>query len=87
MTSDFISLTENGYGIGLRVIEYVGSREKSVRRETRIVDMLQYLCNTIWKHLFNKTADNLQRSTENEDECQYGYCIICYAYSYLLACA
>lgn len=24
----------------------------------------------MWKHLFNKAADNLERSTENEDECE-----------------
>lgn len=24
----------------------------------------------VWKHLFNKAADNLERSTENEDECK-----------------
>ena len=30
--------------------------------------MLQYVSNVIWKHLFNKAADNLERSMENEDE-------------------
>lgn len=24
----------------------------------------------VWKHLFNKPADNLERSMENEDECK-----------------
>ena len=31
---------------------------------------MQYVSNTIWRHLFNKEADSLQRSMENEDECQ-----------------
>lgn len=32
--------------------------------------MLQYIQNVIWKYLFNKVADNLERSTENDDECE-----------------
>lgn len=34
----------------------------------KIVNMLQFVSQTCWKHLFNKAADNLERSTENEDE-------------------
>ena len=30
--------------------------------------MLQFICNQVWRYLFNKAADNLERSTENEDE-------------------
>lgn len=61
-------LEESGYGIGQRVGELIGSRERLTKRETRVVNMLQYVSNTIWKHLFNKVADNLERSTENADE-------------------
>jgi len=61
-------LEEAGYRIGLRVVELVSCRDRMVKRETRIVNMLQYISNVIWKYLFNKTADNLERSTENEDE-------------------
>ncbi|KAJ1382585.1 trafficking protein particle complex subunit 5, partial [Ochromonadaceae sp. CCMP2298] len=61
-------LEEAGYGIGQRVIELISCRDRLTRRETRIVNMLQYVSNTVWKHLFNKPADNLERSTENEDE-------------------
>jgi len=63
-------LEEAGYGIGQRVVELVGSRERLTKRETRVVNMLQYVSNVVWKHLFNKTADNLERSMENEDECE-----------------
>lgn len=31
--------------------------------------ILQFVSNVVWRHLFNKTADNLERSMENEDEC------------------
>jgi hypothetical protein len=61
-------LEESGYSIGQRVGELVGCRERLTKRETRVVNMLQYVSNTIWKHLFNKVADNLERSTENADE-------------------
>jgi hypothetical protein len=61
-------LEEAGYSIGLRVIELVCCRERLTKRETRLVNMLQFVCNQVWKYLFNKAADNLERSTENEDE-------------------
>ena len=61
-------LEESGYSVGQRVGELVGVRERLTKRETRVVNMLQYVSNTVWKHLFNKVADNLERSTENADE-------------------
>jgi trafficking protein particle complex subunit 5 len=61
-------LYDAGYGIGLRMIEIIGVREKILRRETKVVTMLAFISNTLWKHIFNKVADNLERSTENEDE-------------------
>jgi hypothetical protein len=62
-------LEEAGYSIGLKIIELIGSRDKLLKRETRLVNMLQFICNVVWRHMFNKVADNLERSTENEDEC------------------
>jgi hypothetical protein len=56
--------------------ELVGVRERSTKRETRLVNMLQYVTNVVWKHLFNKTADNLERSMENEDECKSNHFIL-----------
>lgn len=69
-------LEEAGYGIGQRMTELIGVREKSTKRETRLVNMLQYVTNVVWKHLFNKSADNLERSMENEDECKNNILII-----------
>jgi hypothetical protein len=70
-------LEEFGYGIGRRMSEYIGIREKAVKRETRLINMLQYLSSTIWKHLFGKVADGLERSTENEDECTFSRLLGC----------
>jgi hypothetical protein len=61
-------LEELGYGIGLRMNELVACREKITKREQRIVNMLIFVKNVIWKHMFNKEADNLERSMDNEDE-------------------
>jgi len=61
-------LEEAGYGIGQRMIELIGCRDRLTKRETRLVSMLQFVSNQIWRHLFNKAADNLEKSMENEDE-------------------
>mmetsp|Transcript_11736 Transcript_11736/g.17779 ORF Transcript_11736/g.17779 Transcript_11736/m.17779 type:complete len:194 (+) Transcript_11736:75-656(+) len=61
-------LEEMGYGVGQRVIELISCRDRVTKRETRLVNMLQYVSNVVWRHLFNKEADSLQRSMENEDE-------------------
>lgn len=39
------------------------------RRETRIVSMLQYIHSSIWKYLFNKVSDGLEKATDKDDEC------------------
>ncbi|KAG2812120.1 hypothetical protein PC116_g15498 [Phytophthora cactorum] len=71
--SENISDLENrldgaGFGVGVRVVELLCHREKSGRRETRLLNMLQFIVSTCWKALFGKAADALERSTENEDE-------------------
>ena len=66
---DFESrLEEAGYSVGHRVIEYMGVYERIGKRETDIVNMLQFICNRVWKFLFNKVADGLERSYDSEDE-------------------
>jgi hypothetical protein len=61
-------LEEAGYGIGQRMSELVGCKERVTKREQRIVSMLIFVKNVVWKHLFNKEADNLERSMDNGDE-------------------
>ena len=61
-------LEEIGFTVGQRMCELVGYRERLIKRENRVVNMLQYVTNIVWKHMFNKTADNLERSMDNEDE-------------------
>lgn len=61
-------LEELGYSVGQRAIELLANREKNLRREIRLVNMLQYVSTVFWKFLFNKNADNLEKSIENDDE-------------------
>ncbi|KAJ2662315.1 protein particle complex subunit [Coemansia sp. RSA 1200] len=61
-------LNELGQRVGVRVFELTMSREKTVRRETRVLQMLVYINSVVWRALFDKPADSLERSTENEDE-------------------
>mmetsp|Transcript_27260 Transcript_27260/g.35756 ORF Transcript_27260/g.35756 Transcript_27260/m.35756 type:complete len:189 (+) Transcript_27260:96-662(+) len=61
-------LEETGYHVGLRVLELVTYREKQNRRRTRLLQTLQFISTNVWKYLFGKQADSLERSRENEDE-------------------
>ncbi|KAJ2845167.1 protein particle complex subunit [Coemansia brasiliensis] len=61
-------LNEIGKRVGLRVFELLMLREKNVHRETRVLPTLMFINTVVWKALFDKQADSLGRSTENEDE-------------------
>jgi hypothetical protein len=45
-------------------------REKNSKRETQITAVLYYIHTVVWKALFGKAADSLQKSTEQADECK-----------------
>lgn len=64
-------LNEFGYRVGLRALELVMLREKNPRRETRILGILYFINASIWKALFGRQADSLEKSTENDDECMH----------------
>ncbi|KAJ1938119.1 protein particle complex subunit [Linderina macrospora] len=61
-------LSEIGYRVGLRVFELAMWREKTVHRETRVLNTLVFINTVVWRTLFDKQADSLERSTESEDE-------------------
>lgn len=63
-----LRLEELGFGVGQRLIELIGCRDRVIKRETRIVGILQYITTTMWKQVFNKNADTLERAMEDEDE-------------------
>lgn len=55
-------------GIGVRMLELVSVRDGKTRRETRILGMLQYTQTTIWKALFGRSADALEKVVDKEGE-------------------
>jgi|SRR5579859_1081158 len=58
-----------GYRVGQRALELIVWREKNSRRETRILGILQFIHTVIWKTLFGKPADSLEKSREHDAEC------------------
>ncbi|KAI9267437.1 NO signaling/Golgi transport ligand-binding domain-containing protein [Sporodiniella umbellata] len=61
-------LNEFGYRVGFRMLELLTWREKVAKRETKVLGILYFIHSTVWKALFGKQADSLEKSTENEDE-------------------
>ncbi|OBZ85293.1 Transport protein particle subunit trs31 [Choanephora cucurbitarum] len=61
-------LNEFGYRVGFRVLELLAWREKVAKREIKVINVLYFVHSTVWKALFGKQADSLEKSTENEDE-------------------
>lgn len=61
-------LESTGYGVGLRMLELLAFRTKEYKRETRLMNMLQFISTVAWKSLFGKAADSLERSIDHADE-------------------
>ena len=57
-----------GVPIGRRVLELACLREKSSRRETRVLGILHFITSPVWKLLFGAAADSLEKSVEHDDE-------------------
>lgn len=54
--------------MGIRTLELIMSREKLIRRELTIINQLYFINTSVWKYLFGKAADSLEKSTDQEDE-------------------
>lgn len=62
-------LSDHGYRIGQRCLElYVYRDLKHKKRQTRLLEILQWTYTTLWKNLFGKSADTLEKSREANDE-------------------
>ncbi|CAI2173551.1 5884_t:CDS:2 [Funneliformis geosporum] len=61
-------LNDLGYRVGTRLLELIVWRDKNSKRETRVLGILYFIHTTVWKTLFGKQADTLEKSTENENE-------------------
>lgn len=61
-------LEHTGVSVGLKVLELLACRNKEYRRETKLMNLLQFISTNVWKTLFGKPADSLERSIDHADE-------------------
>ncbi|KAG4305034.1 hypothetical protein PORY_001709 [Pneumocystis oryctolagi] len=61
-------LNIQGYRVGQKLLELITWREKNFKREIRILGILQFIFSNVWKTIFNKQPDALEKSKESEDE-------------------
>lgn len=72
-----------GYRVGTRLLELLPLRDylypySTLRspppptRILRLLPILSYIHSTLYRYLFGRTADSLEKSTENEDEYMIG---------------
>ena len=61
-------LESSGYQVGLKVLELITYRNREYKREIRLMNILQFVSTQVWKALFGKNADSLERSIDNADE-------------------
>ncbi|KAH3687718.1 hypothetical protein WICPIJ_001302 [Wickerhamomyces pijperi] len=58
-----------GYSIGPKVLELITLREgKNAKREIKLVEILQFIHTQVWRTLFGRVADELEKSSEADDE-------------------
>jgi trafficking protein particle complex subunit 5 len=50
------------------MLEVICFRERSSKREIKLIGILSFIHTSVWKTLFGKAADSLERSIEQEDE-------------------
>ncbi len=50
--------------MGVRLSELLTTRTRPGKRETSVVAQLSFIVTVVWKHLFGKPADNLEKSLE-----------------------
>nr|KAJ3405364.1 TRAPP subunit trs31 [Polyrhizophydium stewartii] len=62
------ALSDLGYRVGVRMLELILFRERNAKRETRVLGVLYFINTTVWKSLFGKPADSLEKGTDNDDE-------------------
>uniref|UniRef100_A0A1I8EMH5 Trafficking protein particle complex subunit 5 n=1 Tax=Wuchereria bancrofti TaxID=6293 RepID=A0A1I8EMH5_WUCBA len=61
-------LLSYGKFVGSRLLDVIVLREKGYKREIKLLNMLMFVKGTIWKNLFNKEADKLERNLLIEKE-------------------
>lgn len=66
-------LNQLGYHIGQRLLELTTLRDGKIsKRETKVLGVLQFVHSIVWRQIFGKQADGLEKSRDSE----YEYMII-----------
>ena len=58
-----------GYHVGERLLNLIFIRDKQFKRETRLINILIFIKNSVWKTLFGKEADKLEQANDDEATC------------------
>jgi|ERR1700761_3479923 len=70
----FVRLNILGYRVGIRAFEMMSWRaeaaSKAPKREIRFLPALMVIHTQLWKAIFGKQADGIEKSVEKEDECE-----------------
>ena len=63
-------LNRAGYPIGVKLLDLLLYRQppRSAQRPTRILELLQFIHGTLYRALFNRSADALEQSTSKKNE-------------------
>jgi len=72
-STQFFRLNTLGYRIGMRVLELNVWRaeftSKAPKREIKFLPALMSIHTQVWRAVFGKPADAIEKSVENDDEC------------------
>ncbi|NXX87470.1 TPPC5 protein, partial [Urocolius indicus] len=59
-------LAQLGYQVGLRVLDPLVARERSGRRETKVLNVLLFVKGPLWRWLFGREADKLEQANDDD---------------------
>ncbi|KAJ3374837.1 hypothetical protein AMAG_13523 [Allomyces macrogynus ATCC 38327] len=57
-----------GYRVGQRLLELLVFRDRGSKRDVKLLNALLFINTNVWKALFGKPADSLEKSSEHDDE-------------------
>ncbi len=55
-----------GWQVGARIVDLLFVRDRASRRETKLLNVLLMVKSTLWKALFAKEADKLERANDDD---------------------
>lgn len=62
-------LEQLGFGVGVRILELLAARDRrNFRRKQKLIPILRFVSTTVWKAVFGRDADRLEKSSEKDDE-------------------